>query len=366
MRVLASTLLLIGCTEPAFQDYWQGEGPSLTGHTPLSTDSLIGGEVLTIYGAGLTDTRTVVIGGRNAEIVSSSEDSIEVILPGGTPGGGLVDITVVTDEGLSTLENCFEYASPGADLWSNEVASISLYTVRCPIELWTYDDQEKWNELWWCGFEAGYADAYGFDGASPQPGFAGDLMGFAGISALPAVGQSHLLGPDSRVQPRPPLVYGVHPDDEAFHVVAERDFQRDLDFMDDHMQLIEDTYYWADSIYEARPTAWLYGEDECFSESLEILEYDWNSLILEDSAAGAAGIHLGLEIEEIYGVDRPGLTLTQLRRHRRNAVHLLHLVPSEHPEPERDCAGVGGAFNPAAAAAHDRRHRERRAAAEER
>ena len=117
--------------------YWTGTGPIIEGHNPLGVDSLLGGETLVISGQALSGTQTVIIGGRNAEILSVADQSVEVIVPKGSPGGGLVDVSVVTDNGQSTMEACFEYASPGSELWTHERTSASLYTIRCPIELET-------------------------------------------------------------------------------------------------------------------------------------------------------------------------------------------------------------------------------------
>ena len=294
-------LFLVACAEDELPMYWSGSGPVIEGHYPLGVDSLLGGETLTISGQDLTGTQTVIVGGRNAEILSVSDQAVEVIVPKGSPGGGLVDVSVVTDQGQSTMEACFEYASPGSALWSEERTSAALYNIRCPIELQTQTPSNGFRSLWWCGFEGGWADAYGFGGASPQPSFAAELMGFAGLNTLPAKGESRVLLAGERVQPSPPLIYGVHPDEEILHIVTQRDLDRDLDYMWSQMEYIQETYSYGADLYDIRAMAWMYGEDECLAEGVEILDSDWNSLNVDGFVDGITGIQLGLQVSEDWG-----------------------------------------------------------------
>ena len=273
--------------------YWTGTGPIIEGHNPLGVDSLLGGETLVISGQALSGTQTVIIGGRNAEILSVADQSVEVIVPKGSPGGGLVDVSVVTDNGQSTMEACFEYASPGSELWTHERTSASLYTIRCPIELETQTPSNVFRSLWWCGFEGGWADAYGFGGAGPQPSFASELMGFAGLNTLPASGESRVIPVGERPQPSPPLLYGVHPEEEALHIVTQRDFDRDLDYMWTQMERIQESYSYGADLYDFRAMAWLYGEDECVSEGYEVLESTWNALTLDGLVDGTTEFNSG-------------------------------------------------------------------------
>ena len=194
-------LFLVACAEDELPMYWSGSGPVIEGHYPLGVDSLLGGETLTISGQDLTGTQTVIVGGRNAEILSVSDQAVEVIVPKGSPGGGLVDVSVVTDQGQSTMEACFEYASPGSALWSEERTSAALYNIRCPIELQTQTPSNGFRSLWWCGFA----------GVGPMPMDSGEpsvlspvsaeLMGFAGLNTLPAKGESRVLLPENEFNP---------------------------------------------------------------------------------------------------------------------------------------------------------------------
>ena len=116
--VIALLAGVIGCGEAPYPDYWTGEGPEITSVSIDTLDSPVGGDGLVIYGSGLATTRSVVIGGRNAEIVDSSDTSVSILLPHAAPGVSSVDVTVVTDNGMSRLTDGITYTSKGRDWWA--------------------------------------------------------------------------------------------------------------------------------------------------------------------------------------------------------------------------------------------------------
>ena len=84
-------------------------------------------------------------------------------------------------------------------------------------------------------------------------------MGFAGLNALPPSGESRVIPSGERPQPSPPLLYGVHPEEEVLHIVTQRDFDRDLDYMWAQMERIQESYSYGADLYDFRAMAWLYG-----------------------------------------------------------------------------------------------------------
>lgn len=249
--VLLLVLGLAACDPNPYPDYWSDPSvfPRITGVEPASVSGLGGGQTLHITGTELFPARTVVIGGRNATIVAATETSVDVLVPEGAPGGGAVDVSVVTDAGFATAEGAFTWSSAGADWWGQEVASASIYQVECPSGIWSTDPKTgEYNYVWWCGMEMGYGYGYGFDGAGFQPGFAADLAEIAELSTLPPLGEVRTWGPGEPRTPAAAYLYGTHPDGESVGFTTPRDLERDLSMVETFKARFEDYYTWYDSI----------------------------------------------------------------------------------------------------------------------
>jgi len=297
--------LLVGCGEAPYPDYWDADavGPTVCAVSREVLTSTTGGKELVIGGTGLGGTTTVVIGGRNAQVVETTADSVTVLLPDAAPGVAQVDVTVVTDQGTATLENALTYDVTGRDWWADEVASATLYRIDCPVEASVYYESYGDYPMFWCGIETGYAYGYAFDGTGPQPGFAGDQADFVWLSQLPALGQTRLLGPGDRRPPKLPVLYGVHAEDEAFHIETPRDFERDLAFITEKEELLSETYYWADDITTwYGPQVFVYDDEVCYDVTASVEDGAEDILVLdEDLPGGTTGVVLGFAIEEKYG-----------------------------------------------------------------
>lgn len=263
MRALP--LLLVACG-PSGPDYWEevSQAPVITGLYPESVGSVTGGQVVQLVGARLGSARTVVFGGRNATILQAEEGAISVMIPSYTPGGGTVDVAVVTDDGRDTLEGWFTYDAPGAAFAANEHASVSLMRYDCPIEGWGTTVQGFRDAIFWCGGELGYASSLAWVGSTSQRGMAGDLQETVELSSLPELGHFHLLGPgDDRPLP-PALSYTGHSPEDRISITAERDTSYDLAFVQDRFAMVEAWYSWAGSIDDwSGPQGVLYLDDTC-------------------------------------------------------------------------------------------------------
>ena len=303
VRYASIIFFISACGTPPYPDYWDDEGaaPEITSVDPDSLTSLAGGDILIIGGARLSSAKTVVIGGRNATIEDVAETELTVTLPDGPPGGGVVDVTVVTDDGYAVAEGILAYDTEGADFWADEVASATLYRLDCPIEIWTKDTSKDWAELFWCGFEMGYAEAFAFYGAGSQKGLAGDQMGFAELSSLPSAGDVRLIAPGDRLPPTAPILYGARAEDEHFEITTARDFARDLAYIEDVSDRIEYFYEWADSVTSIDGMAYVYGADECFAADVVLLDGSGESLTVDGDVSGATGVWLGFAVTEEYG-----------------------------------------------------------------
>ena len=59
MRVpLTLLLFLAGCADSSQVDYWSGDGPTITSHSPASVGSLLGGETMKIVKIKKTRSET--------------------------------------------------------------------------------------------------------------------------------------------------------------------------------------------------------------------------------------------------------------------------------------------------------------------
>jgi len=297
-------LWLLGCSMAPYGDYWPDRTsyPIVRGVDPEVVEGRAGGQTVTIEGRQLSNTTTVVVGGRNAEIVSVDDRAVQVRLPDLPPGPEAVAVSVVTGKGASTAESVLRVTTSISDFVAEETQSVSMLRLDCPIEAWgVYEDGEEY-PYGWCGADMGYASAEAWVGVGPQPGFAAETAGILPLSELPALGEVRVLGPGDRVPPAVPLVFSAHGSKEAIVLSKARNFGRDLADLAERRVLLEQTYYWADAITEWRdPVAMLMDDEQCSLVTLGIEDATETSLTLDGDASGATSLTLGFEFEEDYG-----------------------------------------------------------------
>ena len=295
---------LMACGGAPYPDYWSDKAayPVVTSVEPSLVEGRAGGHRIRLAGKQLSHATTVVIGGRNAEIIHVDDRAIDVVMPELPAGPQDVAVSVVTGEGASTAEGLLTVSTPISDFVNEETASISLLRYDCPIEAWgVYDDGEEY-PFGWCGAAMGYASAEAWSGVGPQAGFAAEISGVLPISELPPLGDVRFIGPGHRQPPAVPLVFGAHGASEAFRLQQPRDFVRDVAAVQERRALLEQTYYWAEDI-----TTWqelvveLIDEDECRVASVEVEEVSPGSLLLRDEVGSAGRLTLGFAFEEDYG-----------------------------------------------------------------
>ena len=86
-----------------YGEYWPDKTayPIVGGVEPGVVEGRAGGQTVTIRGRQLSNTTTVVIGGRNAEVVSVDDRAVQVRLPDLPPGQRTVAVSVVTGKGIN-------------------------------------------------------------------------------------------------------------------------------------------------------------------------------------------------------------------------------------------------------------------------
>ena len=305
-----SSLLLMSLFGGCFLDgspypvYWEPseESPVVKAATPSAVSGLVGKESVVLVGENLETTATVVIGGRNAEVVSVESGRVEVLIPPGPPGGGTVDVGLVTDHGQVVLEDGFRYNTTHMEFVENEVASVAMVRSDCPSVAWSLwmEDLDWWPVLW-CGFDLSEFYSVGWWGSGGGRGMAGDLSGLGSLSGLGARGEAAFWGPGERRPDGPPELYGNHADSEVVRVTTERDFAWDLQVIEDRIEEIERTYPWTPAIQSIqRPVLALFDDETCWLEDLTVLEANGQVLNVSDSVSGATGGWLGLSVLEEY------------------------------------------------------------------
>lgn len=95
-----------------------------------SSGNWLGGERVTVYGAGFTEDAVVLIGGRAALAVTHVDDgTLTAITPEGTPGKA--DVHVSTSEGIARLREGYVYV--GADLPASAARIVSVSPAHGPV-----------------------------------------------------------------------------------------------------------------------------------------------------------------------------------------------------------------------------------------
>ncbi|MFT7520184.1 MAG: hypothetical protein ACI9MC_002329, partial [Kiritimatiellia bacterium] len=289
---------LAGCGG-GYADYWTDDAvaPSMSGVEPATIESLLGGQQVVISGSGLASTQTVVIGDRNAEIIEATAQSVTVRVPARSAGGGAVDLALVTDNGLARLSDGLVYNTPINEFVADEVASLAVLLVDCPIEAWALWDDE-WYPVLWCGVEQGYASASAMGGGSLQRGYAGDVGGLTPLSTLPSAGELAVWGPDDRRPPKLPVRYGTYAPGDTIALTTPRDFARDVDFAEQRLDMVAQYYSWYDLVESEGTFASTYDDAQCWTGDYNIDGAEGSELILDEEVEGVGAALIGLWIEE--------------------------------------------------------------------
>lgn len=288
-------LLLMGCDRNPYDMYWGDDavGPALDGVSPRGADSLLGGGTLTLTGANLGGTQTVIIGGRNAVVQSTSDSEVIVDLPAGPAGGGVVDVVVVTGQGYDLLEDAFAWRPPGAGIWTDEKVSATVRRLDFAPDYWCSDVVTQGGvDNWTCGIDLTIVDGEAFWGPAGQPGLAAELAGVGRLADLPAAGEHALLGPGEGAAAAP-RVFGVHTSQEVIGLTTSRDLGRDFAGLAELEADVDALYPWSDAItgYDG-PVADLYDESGCYLGTADVTGATGDVLTLTGDTRGVAGVAL--------------------------------------------------------------------------
>ena len=302
--MMSLLILLGGCAVEPLPKYWTDESqfPSIASVSPTVLTTFKGGQELIITGSGFEDIQTVVIGSRNAKIISATSSEITVTVPALPGGQKTSDISVVTSNGYARLDKGLRFDAFGTEWWERERGSFVAASLDCPVEAYaTYEGE--YYPLFWCGIEMGYSWALGNIGTQYQPGFAGDLTTLTQLSSLPEIGAAHYWSNDLPLQT--PSRYGSYIKGDYLTLETPRDFSRDLSFIEERMALLDTYYYWTEYIESSDPSVVLLDDDFCYLlETTDItFAADGISLNNEDISAGASNIYgawLGYDVVEVY------------------------------------------------------------------
>jgi hypothetical protein len=296
-------LWLLACSMAPYPDYWPNKSlyPDIKSVEPALVEGRMGGETITVTGNRLDEAVTVVVSGRNAEIVNVDTHSLQFLLPALPAGTETVALSVVTKKGAATREAAMTVTSPASDFTADENASVALLRYDCPIEGWgVYADGEE-APFGWCGSDMGYATAEAWLGNGSQSGYAAELAQVSPLAELPPVGTTRVYGPNDIPHPGVALAFKAHGLNEAIRIQTPRDFAADLAFIEDRQDLLEVNYYWADSISEwTLPFVTLYDDDECWLGDLDMVAAGGDTLDVDGDASGATGMTMGFGIVEEY------------------------------------------------------------------
>jgi hypothetical protein len=294
-RLLLLPALLVGCDRNPYDLYWPDDttAPALVEVSPGSVDTLLPGGTLTLSGSKLAGAQAVIVGGRNATVVSASATEVVVDLPAGPAGGGVVDVVVVTEGGYARLEDAFAWRPPGSESWADEAASATVRRLDYAPDYWCSDVVTQGGiDRWTCGIDLTLVDGQAFYGPTGQPGLAAELAGVGRLADLPPAGEVALLGPGEGAAAAP-QVYGVHTNREAIGLTVARDLERDLAILDDLTGDVDALYPWSDAItgYDG-PVVDLYDDWGCWLGTAEVLSADGDVLEVAGDTRGAAGVAL--------------------------------------------------------------------------
>jgi hypothetical protein len=285
-------LVLVGCGRAPYEDYWADEAafPTIDSIEPAVLESRNGGDQIRILGERLADTRTVVIGGRNAKILATGKDFVTVETPFLGAGPAAVEVALATTDGLVRLEEGLTYV-PVSALTAYERVSVALWRVDCPAEVWAVDPSETLVPVDYCGPAQGRAGAIGFVTPSIQSGYAGDLAGIVPISRLPLKGKFRVIGPGEPAGFAPPLLFAPVPAGDLISITTPRNFGRDVQAVADQIDRL--VAYHSQDWETAEPVVRLFDDEVCWIDELPVSSANGPALTVDGDATGAVGMWLG-------------------------------------------------------------------------
>ncbi|MCA9567117.1 MAG: hypothetical protein KC656_04715 [Myxococcales bacterium] len=301
MRLLLA-LSLTGCLQRPYPAYFPDDAatPVLTGVVYDPRTSALGGTVATLEGENLATTRTVVVGGRNAVVLESADDHVDIELPAHAITAEPMDIGLVTEDGVARLAAAVTYEHLLGDFVADERVSVGLGTVSCPIEQWGLVDG-LYDTVLWCGAELGYGDASAFVGAGKQAGQAAELLGVGGLAGMPPANTVAVWGPNDRRPPDLPVQAAAAPDTDAVVIAYTPDLDVDLTYVDDALDTIYATYSWAFAITDWALVVGIVGTDSSLVETIDVAAYGPDVIELVSAApADTAYAQLGFRFTESY------------------------------------------------------------------
>ena len=293
-------LVLAGCLQRPYPPYFTGDvRPAIDGVVYPPHTGFVGGTEATIEGSNLGTTQTVVVGGRNAVILEASDDTVRIVLPAHSPTSEPHDIALVTDDGIARLADAVLYESALGDFVHYERTSVALGTLSCPIDTWGLLDGE-FDSITYCGGELGYADAIAFAGASTQPGYATELLGFGAITTAPPINQIAFWGPGDRRPPESPVAGGPQAAGDAIVFTRNRNFTRDFEVVQAALDRIYETYTFAYAIEDTSLVVALENADESLG-TYDVFDVTDDAVVLVEAApAGATHARFGYRFTEVY------------------------------------------------------------------
>lgn len=298
MKYVFTLSYLIGCSRHDFVNYWEDASkfPTIASISPNTLDSFRGGEEITITGTLLEDTKTVLIGDRNASIISISETEVVVRAPQLLAGSQWAELTIITNDGYARTSEAIEYNHFGVEYWQQEIASVNITRLDCPIEAYTVSDGEYY-PIFWCGLEMGYSTASALIGTHPQPGFAGDNGSFTPLSAIGELGVATYITEPSLATP---YRYGPYLSGDSLSIQTKRNTQKDMNQITRLINWFSDNYYWSADVTNIDPLLVLVDAEYCFLlESTDFSVTD-TGFDLGENTTGAAGFWLGYQAIEDY------------------------------------------------------------------
>ena len=300
MILSLNLLLQMACQTNPYPAYWEKNdlAPSIENASPDTVEGRIGGQTLTISGSNLLGTRTVVIGSRNAEISAVTETEITVVLPENI-GSKTLDIAIVTDHGIARKNNALTVESLGVDWWTEEVSSVALVRMECPVEAYAVFEEDYY-PIFWCGLEMGNSSAEAVLAKYKQPGFSGQLSFVGGVSDIPLNGEAIFKGAEDSRALKLPNRYGDYRVGDRLSITTARDFQRDIDFITERTDLFRANYYWAEDIIETATTIAVYDEKQCWLYDASAAEINGDRIQLDGIDEQSANILMGFSAQEDY------------------------------------------------------------------
>ena len=154
--MMRSTILVLvalglgGCATESLEPYYGDRVDPTVNELSATTEiGNVGGETLQIRGSGFGDSVddvVVLLGHHNVEVLSVTDDTIEILTPPGPITGGPVDLMLATETGYVEVEDAYTYdmmtLHDGKDLYSDQTSYIVVHNMwtSCYGGLWDNTD----------------------------------------------------------------------------------------------------------------------------------------------------------------------------------------------------------------------------------